>query len=147
MCRPEAEMRVMSPSMALPSPEVVAARARAALAYANIKLTEKGEPVKVGSINQATMARIVSPTNPRGANSIEELWEIADACGVPRSFMEEGFSASGSNADARLAELEDQMGAVAVLLPLLLEATGYKLPVRGVQALEQVLHRKAQADR
>lgn len=82
----------MSRSMPLPSPEAVAARTRAALAYANIKLTEKGEPVSVGAISQPTMARIISPTNPRGVRSVEELWAIADACGVPRSFMEEGFS-------------------------------------------------------
>jgi hypothetical protein len=126
----------------LPPPETVAARARAALAYANIKLTEKGTPVKVGSVTQATMARIISPTNPRGAASIDELWEIADACGVPRSFMEEGFSESVS-ADERVEELERDLGAVAVLLPLLLKATGMRLPARGVQALERVQRRRA----
>ena len=127
-------MRVMSRAMG--SPETIAARVRAALAYANIKLTDKGKPASVGSISQSTMARIVSPTNPRGA-SIEELWEIADACGVPRSFMEEGFSESGS-ADDRVSELEAQMAAVGVLLPLLAQAGGYELSPRAAQALARV---------
>lgn len=104
--------------MELPPPEIVAARARAALAYANIKLTEKGAPVKVGSITQATMARIISPTSPRGANSIEELWEIAEACGIPRSFMEEGFSAPASG-DGRVGDLEMQMAAVGRAVELM----------------------------
>jgi hypothetical protein len=118
------------------SPETIAARVRAALAYANIKLTDKGKPTSVGSINQSTMARIVSPTNPRGA-SIDELREIAEACGVPRSFMEEGFSEPAS-ADERVAELEAQMGAIGVLLPLLVKAAGYELPPRAAQALARV---------
>lgn len=95
--------------MAPPSPDVVAARVRAALAYANIKLTDKGAPLSVGSISQATMSRIVSPANPRGA-SIEELREIASVCGVPRSFLEEGFSVPPS-ADERVADLEARLEA------------------------------------
>jgi hypothetical protein len=93
------------------SADTIAARVRAALAYANIKLTDKGSPVKVGSISQATMARIISPTNPRGA-SVEELWAIADACGVPRSFMEEGFAPLErpvSDVERRLYELEERL--------------------------------------
>lgn len=128
--------------MPLPSPETVAARTRAALAYANIKLTDKGEPVSVGAISQPTMARIISPTNPRGVKSLEELWAIADACGVPRAFMEEGFSEPAAADDSRVAGLERKMEAVEVLLPLLLEgielARGQKTDPSVLRLLEQM---------
>jgi transcriptional regulator with XRE-family HTH domain len=86
-----------------PGPEV-AARARAALAYADIDVKDSAERVGISS---ATMQRIVSPTSPRGVRTVEELWMIADACGVPRSFMEAGFEQA--NGDDRLASLEAQI--------------------------------------
>lgn len=85
--------------MVLIEAKVAAARTRAALAYANIDVKRSGDRIGISS---ATMARIVSPSNPRGA-SIEELWQIADACKVPRWFMEQGFDAPAST------ELEDQV--------------------------------------
>lgn len=66
-----------------------AKRVRAALAYAGIDVKESKE--KTG-VTYATMQRIVSPTNPRGA-SLDELRQIADHCpGVPRWFLEYGFA-------------------------------------------------------
>jgi len=70
-------------------PSDVAARVRAALAYANIDVKSSDDEI---GISRATMARIVSPSKPRGA-SVDELWLIADKTGVPRWFLEGGFDA------------------------------------------------------
>lgn len=73
---------------------------------------------------------------------MEELWEIADACGVPRSFMEHGFVEDSPAPEERIEAVEHRLGtiseqvraldgrllpsqerldAVAVLLPLIWE--------------------------
>lgn len=67
-------------------PAQVAARVRAALAYSTLGLSEVGERSGLG---QPKLRRIASATNPRGANPLE-LWAIADACGVPREWLEAG---------------------------------------------------------
>lgn len=69
-----------------------AARVRAALGYANltVKQAPREQRLKDANITYATLTRIVSATNPRGAD-IEELWAVADACDIPRRFMERGF--------------------------------------------------------
>lgn len=69
------------------APALIASRTRAALGYADIKVKDSNERIGIPS---STMARIVSPTNPRGA-SFEERSQIADACDVPAWFMEHGF--------------------------------------------------------
>lgn len=74
-----------------------AARVRAAMAYADIDVKDSEERVGIGP---ATMARIMSPTTPRGA-SIDELRQIAHACGVPEGFMEQGFEALAAVDQAR----------------------------------------------
>lgn len=152
----------------LPEPDVVASRARAALAFADIELTKRGQSQSVGSISGATMARIISSTNPRGALKVEELWEIADVCGVPRSFMERGFiddapapeerieavehrlrtiSELVRGLDERMLPFEERLDAVAVLLPLVWERLGIldQQPTDETvaQALETVLGRTA----
>jgi hypothetical protein len=128
--------------MTLSSPETIAARARAALAFANIKLTDKGAPVKVGSISQSTMSRIVSPTNPRGA-SVEELWEIADACGVPRAFMEEGFALPvATDLERRVDALErasDPTAGIRYLRSLLSHPELLREALRGEQGASERL--------
>lgn len=95
------------------SPESVAARVRAALAYANIKVKDSGKRV---GISAATMARIVSPTDPRGADG-DQLDLIADACGVPRWFLERGFdvkpAGANANGDSEVRELRDAVGGMA----------------------------------
>jgi transcriptional regulator with XRE-family HTH domain len=124
--------------MVLLPPAEAARRARSAIAYSGL---EHHEIAAKTGLDVSKIRRIASRTKPRGA-SLEELWEIADACGVPRSFMEEGFSEAAS-ADERVEELERDLGAVAVLLPLLLKAAGIQLPPRGVQALERVQRKRA----
>ena len=92
--------------MKLIDPNEVARRTRAALAYANLDVKRSPE---VTGISYATMQRIVSPTSPRGA-SLEQLWAIADATGVPRAFMEHGFETmSDRPADEELAARVDQI--------------------------------------
>lgn len=90
--------------MRLLDPTEVARRTRAALAYAGLEQTDV---IERAGISSATLARIVSKTKPRGA-SIEELWQIADACQIPRRFMEDGFEPlRDESLERRLAEIED----------------------------------------
>jgi hypothetical protein len=95
-----------------------AARVRAALAYAGV--TVKAAPTYADlastGLTYATLTRIVSPTDPRGAD-IELLWAIADACNVPRRFMEEGFAGLAETGLAdRMAELEREMAELRRLV-------------------------------
>lgn len=66
----------------------VARRVRAAAAYAGI---DHDELAAATGITVPTLRRIVSKSAPRGA-SAEERWSIADACQVPRWFLETGFA-------------------------------------------------------
>lgn len=59
------------------------------------------------NISPATLRRLVSLTHPRGAE-IETLWQVADACSIPRSFMEFGFSIY-DDAERSLAERLDRL--------------------------------------
>jgi transcriptional regulator with XRE-family HTH domain len=65
--------------------DVRAARARAARAFADMSQAAVAEALGVSHITIKRMER--------GAKdiSMDELWSIADACGVPRSFMDSGF--------------------------------------------------------
>jgi hypothetical protein len=77
----------------------VAARVRAALAYSGDGFADIGERSGLG---QAKLRRIASQTNPRGATP-GELWAIADACGVPRAWLEIGeWNDDAGQADAPL---------------------------------------------
>lgn len=103
--------------MDLIDPAHVAARARAALAYANIEVKDSKDRI---GIPYSTMTRIVSPKNPRGARTVEELWAIADACGVPRAFMERGFEVvveaeEAARVNGAANDLEDVLRRVAAL--------------------------------
>jgi len=93
-----------------------AARARAARAYAGLS-----QP-KLAGLLQTSVETLSRLENARKTEiTIEELWAIADACGVPRSFMEFGFEVvadageraliSGESGDVfeRLTVLEDQV--------------------------------------
>jgi len=64
--------------------EGVAARVRAAIAYAALRVPEVAEKADIG---EATLRRIISPTSPRGADPAE-LWRIADACRVPHQWVD-----------------------------------------------------------
>lgn len=63
-------------------------RARAAIGYAGL---QEQEIVEKSGISSATLRRIVSVSSPRGFHKAEEMWALADACGVPRAFLEEGW--------------------------------------------------------
>lgn len=68
-----------------PEPHRTAARVRAAVAYSGERLEVIGQR----SIGTSKLRRIASVTSPRGATLLE-LWSIADACGVPRTWLELG---------------------------------------------------------
>jgi hypothetical protein len=66
----------------------IAARVRAALAYSGLRNPEVLERMG-GLMSDATLRRITSAANPRGASEYE-LAKLAEACGVPRSWLELG---------------------------------------------------------
>jgi transcriptional regulator with XRE-family HTH domain len=113
--------------------EDIKRRVRAAWAFSGLSYDELAERT---GIKRRTIDGYLGRSKP-SAPGYEDRQAIADACGVPRSFMEEGFSERAA-ADERVAELEAQMGAVGVLLPLLVKAAGYELPPRAAQALARV---------
>ena len=71
-----------------PSPHEVARRVRAAFAYAGLDATK---PVRGLRIDPPTIQQIVDPDVPRGAESEDELHQIAEATGVPVGFLLDGF--------------------------------------------------------
>lgn len=75
-------------SSSVAAPQQIAARVRAALAYAGLRY-EDVDAKTDDRMTAAKLRRITSSTNPRGA-SMDELWMIADACGVPRTWLEVG---------------------------------------------------------
>jgi transcriptional regulator with XRE-family HTH domain len=66
---------------------VISARVRAAIAYTGLTLEEIGARSGLG---RTKLRRIASVASPRGASPLE-LWSIADACEVPRSWLEDGY--------------------------------------------------------
>lgn len=95
----------------------IASRVRAALAYANIYAKDSEEEV---GISPATMARIISPTAPRGA-SLDELRMVAGACGVPLWFLEYGWSPPVKTGEEemreRMADIEAAVRALGATVP------------------------------
>jgi hypothetical protein len=95
--------------MGLPEADEFARRVRAALAYANIEVkSSKGAT----GISGATMARIVSPTSPRGAKNEDEAARIAHATGVPLAFLLHGFGQEAPALVERVEALEHQMATL-----------------------------------
>jgi hypothetical protein len=81
----------------------------------------------VGTISHANMTRIVSATTPRGAG-IEELEQIAAACGVPLQFLEVGFAPLErpiTDVEMRLRQLEAELDQRFAGLELLRGALRY----------------------
>lgn len=66
----------------------IAARVRAALAYSGLRYEDVDSRTK-GAMTAAKLRRIASARQPRGA-TLDELWIIADTCGVPRVWLEAG---------------------------------------------------------
>lgn len=83
-------------------------RARAAIAYWG---GEHEDLAEATGIKLSTLRRIVSRTNPRGANP-DELERIAQACGVPRRFMLNGFDPDGESLETRIERIEWKLGLV-----------------------------------
>jgi transcriptional regulator with XRE-family HTH domain len=85
-----------------------AARARAARAYADLSQAAVAEALGISHITVKRMER--------GAKdiSMDELWSIADACGVPRAFMVEGFvnevTELRQDFARRFDDLQDRLG-------------------------------------
>lgn len=104
--------------MQLISPAEAAARVRAALAYSGMEYEQLSEKTK---IPVGTLRGITSRTRPT-SGTLERLWAIADACGVPRWFVEHGFEPPAemdSDVGGRLEFLE---AAVAETQEVLAEA-------------------------
>lgn len=86
--------------MKLIAPETAAKRARAALELAPYSREELERRAEERGLRSAAFARIVAKTNPRGFKTIEELWALADACEVPRWFLENGLESAPAYAVA-----------------------------------------------
>jgi hypothetical protein len=67
--------------------ERIAARVRAALAYAALTYEEAAD--LIADMGSSTLRRITSPKNPRGA-ALHELSRIAVACDVPLDWLTSG---------------------------------------------------------
>lgn len=81
---------------------------------------------KETGLSVATIARILGPAAPRSGDT-DELFAIADACGVPRRFMAEGF-------EPLLGAQEDCLQTV-------------QIPTAAKRALDADLRREAQRSR
>jgi transcriptional regulator with XRE-family HTH domain len=93
--------------MALP-PAEVARRVRAAFAYAGEDISKQHPDL---GISPSTVARIVSSTKPRGADS-DELGRVAAFTKVPLSFLLEGWASEEASTSERLEALEHQYAAL-----------------------------------
>lgn len=71
------------------APVEAAARARAAIAYSGLSREDVAER---SGLALALLSNITSRTRPSGG-TLDRLFLVADACGVPRSFMERGWGA------------------------------------------------------
>jgi hypothetical protein len=82
----------------------IAARVRAALAYSGLRNPEVLERMG-GLMSDATLRRITSAANPRGASE-HELAKLAEACGVPRAWLELGEWSDAETQPPPAVELE-----------------------------------------
>lgn len=94
--------------MALPPPPEIANRVRAAFAYAGQDVTKEHNEL---GISKATVARIVSRSDPRGASS-EELERVATFTGVPLGFLLDGWASDAPRIDERVEALEHRLTAL-----------------------------------
>jgi hypothetical protein len=125
--------------------ETIAARVRAALAYA--ALTYEDAADLIPGLGAATLRRIASPKNPRGA-TFHELGHIARACDVPPDWFASGrWTDSGEpppspypdlgvgTRERRLAVVEHYLG---VLLEIEHARTGGPFPAPPPDEVERV---------
>jgi len=97
------------------APTEAARRTRAAIGYAGFDMKEVAG---ASGITIGTLNNIVSRTRPSGG-TIERLWAIADACGVPRSFMEDGFTPDPPRSPSE--QLDDLQRQIAELRTMVLD--------------------------
>jgi hypothetical protein len=99
------------------APAEASRRARAALEYARFDRDEvqRRAQGRHPQITPATFNRIVSPTNPRGFSSSDELRAFAEACEVPSWFLERGFDEPQRD---RLSQVEATLAVLAKAVSL-----------------------------
>ena len=90
------------------------------MAYAALSYDELAARTRIG---ESTLRRIASPTKPRGA-TLDEQWLIADACNVPRRWLEHEWVDAKALDDAKLEgrqadELAHELGHALFERPLL----------------------------
>lgn len=85
------------------------ARVRAAWGYSGLTYRELAERT---AINEATLRGYLRKSKPN-APSVGDAFRIADACGVPRSFMEQGFREDAPAPEERLEAVEHQMQTIS----------------------------------
>lgn len=102
------------------APAEAARRARAAMGYAGLDYDELA--AKTG-ITVGTLRNITSRSRPQ-SGSIDRLYAVADACGVPRTFMDEGWSRYDGTVEGRLEELKSYLQNVALAVESIATATG-----------------------
>jgi transcriptional regulator with XRE-family HTH domain len=123
--------------MKLVAPTDAARRTRAAIAYSGLELSEVAERT---GIPPGTLRNIMSRTAPKSGR-IERLWAIADACGIPRAFMEDGWAAVAvaeppGSLDERVAALEESVRQFEVERQELLAAAAEQEAAEVARALD-----------
>lgn len=84
-----------------------AARIRAAIAYSGKEAEQVADDVAAQldrGFSYPTLRRRYNRDAPEGFKSLDELHAIADACGVPRDFLLEGFNRFGLDGTHSLAQ-------------------------------------------
>lgn len=123
--------------MKLTPAEETSRRARAAIAYAG----EEQDAIQPRTgISPSTFRRIVAKTNPRAAG-LDELYAIADACGVPRRFMVEGMTPLEVDERAELAAALNRVDALEAK-----QAADQVEMQKQIAALERSIGRLAKRD-
>ena len=75
---------------------------------------------------------------PTGAKSMDELYAIADACGVPRTFMETGFEMpERRDTDPRVDRLERRVDQLAEIVEDRLASLAEQALARAAESAEQ----------
>lgn len=138
------------------APETAGRRARAAVELAPYDRDELERRAEERGLRSSAFARIVAKKNPRGFKTIEELWALADACEVPRWFLEEGLEGEVAHitpiSEGGAIEDPDNLVVVMAHLNERLSAIEGELGLRDVarasnQSLTAALDRAAAAGR
>lgn len=99
------------------------------MAYAALSYDDVAARTRIG---ESTLRRIASASRPRGA-TLDELWLIADACEVPRRWLEADWKDAARVEDAEVAH---EIGHALLDRPLLGEGS----VEQRLHMVEQYLH-------